>query len=81
LADVAEVTHFFDHISVAVLELKGALKVGEKIAFFDKENKLFEQVIDSMQVDHKPVQLAKKGEAIGLKVLHPVKEGFRVEKV
>ena len=81
MADVAKVTHFFDHISVAVLELSAPLKVGEKIAFFDKENKLFEQVIDSMQVEHKPVQLAKKGEAIGLKVLHPVKEGFRVEKV
>jgi hypothetical protein len=33
-----------------------------------------------MQIDHKPVKLAKKGKSIGLKVKEHVREGYKVFK-
>jgi hypothetical protein len=34
-----------------------------------------------MQVEHNPVETAKEGDAIGLKVDNPVREGNKVSKV
>jgi translation elongation factor EF-1alpha len=77
---VGKVTHFFDKISVAVIELTGSLKAGDKIEIETKEGP-FQQEVTSMQVDHKPVEKAKKGDAIGMKVDNPVKEGNPVSKL
>ncbi|MBN2111582.1 hypothetical protein JW707_00630 [Candidatus Woesearchaeota archaeon] len=77
---VGKVTHFFSNISVAVVKLKGSLKVGDTIEIETGEGP-FKQKVDSMQVDHKPVKTAKKGGEIGLKVNHPVRAGNQVNKV
>ena len=77
---IGKVTHFFDKISVAVIELTGALKAGDKIEIMTKEGP-FQQEVASMQVDHNPVEKAKSGDAIGMKVDNPVKEGNIVSKV
>ena len=71
---VGEVTHYYDKIGVAVVEIIAPLKVGDKIKIVsgDKE---FEQEVASMQVEHKNVQKAKKGDAVGLKIDQPVKKG------
>lgn len=71
---IGKVTHFFPKISVAVVELEGSLKAGDKIIIEGHGNK-FEQTADSMQIDRDSVKTAKKGQAIGLRVLQPVKEG------
>ncbi len=73
---IGKVTHFFDKICVAVIELKSPLKVGDRIKFED-----FEQTVDSMQIEHEQVQTAKKGQSIGLKTTQPVKKGSEVLKV
>ncbi len=78
---IGKVTHFFDKIGVAVVELTGSLKAGETIEIAKDEESTFQQVVTSMQVDHKPVEKAKKGDAIGMKVDNPVKEGAVVSKV
>jgi putative protease len=77
---VGKVTHFFGKISVAVIELSAPLKVGDKIKFKKGEEE-FEQQVDSMQIEHEPIQEAKKGQAIGLKTVQPVHEGTEVFKV
>jgi putative protease len=77
---IGKVTHFFDKISVAVVELTGNLKVGDTIEIETGEGP-FQQKVDSMQVDHKSVEEAKSGDAIGLKVDNPVREGNQVNKV
>jgi translation elongation factor EF-1alpha len=77
---VGTITHYYDKIGVAVVEVLAPLKVGDKIKIsgHDKE---FEQVISSMQVEHQNIEQAKKGDAVGMKVEQPVKEGDEVYKV
>ena len=78
--EIGEITHFFDHIGVAVVKLKDNVKSGDKI-LVEGHTTSFEQNLDSMQVDHKPVKDAKKGESIGLKVMDKVRAGDKVYKV
>ena len=75
--EIGKVTHYFNQIGVAVLELSGELKVGDKIKIVSGNGE-FEQEVDSMQVDHQPVETAKKGDAVGLKVKESVHEGNKV---
>jgi putative protease len=82
MADVqiGKVTHYFDHISVAVLALKKPLKVGETVHFLGHSTD-FQQEVTSMQVEHKPIQSAKAGDDVAMKVeqkVHPNDEVFRV---
>jgi U32 family peptidase len=77
---VGKIIHFYPKISVAVIELEDVLKVGDKI-YVEKGEESFEQVVDSMQVEHKSIQEANKGESIGLKLKEITKEGARVFKV
>jgi putative protease len=77
---VGEITHFFTHINVAVIKLKGGLKEGEKILIEGATTSL-EQEAKSMQIEHKKVKEAKKGQSIGLKVQDRVREGDKVFRV
>ena len=75
------VTHYFGNIGVAVIELSGALKAGEKIRIVGGVDTDFEQKVGSMEVEHEKVESAKKGDAIGLKVDQKVREGYKVYKL
>jgi putative protease len=77
---VGKVTHYFTKIGVAVIELESAVAVGDKISIEGATTNL-QQKIDSMQVDHKDVESAKKGDAIGMKVKDRVRGGDQVYKV
>lgn len=77
---VGKVVHFYPKISVAVVELTKGLKVGDKIEI-SKNEETFEQTVDSMQVEHKQVEKAKAGDAVGLKLDNPAKEGATVSKI
>lgn len=78
---VGKITHYYDKISVAVLELSGDLAVGDKIKFVRGGEDLFTQTVSSMQVEHEQRQSAKKGDIVGLKADSEVKEGAEVFKV
>lgn len=78
---IGKVTHFYDKIGVAVVELSGSLSVGDKIKFTRGGEDLFEQKIKSMQIEHEKKDSVKKGDVIGLKVDGEVKEGAEVYKV
>lgn len=77
---IGNITHFFPKPSVAVVELEGVLKAGDKI-LIERSGESFEQVVSSMQIEHENVQEAKPGDAIGLKVDQPTKQGAKVYKV
>lgn len=77
---VGVVTHYYDKIGVAVVELTGTLSIGDKIKIV-KGDEEFTQEVTSMQVEHEQVQTAKRGESIGLKVDQPVKRKAEVYKV
>lgn len=77
--EIGVVTHYFDKIGVAVIKLaKAGLKNGETIKIRGGEKTDFDQVVESMQVEHEPVERAKKGEEVGLKVSEKVREGYKV---
>lgn len=77
---VGKVTHYYDKIGVAIVEMSAGLAVGDKVKIVKGEDE-FEQEAASMQVEHKQVQTAKKGDVVGLKVDQPTKEGAEVYKV
>lgn len=73
IIEIGHITHFFPKISVAVIELTKPLSVGDTILIKGPTTD-FEQVVDSMQIEHKNVQQAKAGQSIGLKVAERVRE-------
>jgi len=77
---IGKITHYFGNIGVAVIELTDSLKIGETIRVVGGETD-FEQVVDSMEVDHKKVEKAKKGDGIGLKISQKAREGYKVYKL
>jgi len=77
---VGKVTHFYDNIGVAIVELESTLKVGDQIKF-EGHGADFEQEVNSLQIEHKSVEKASAGEVVGLKVDQAVKEGTAVSKV
>ena len=77
---LGRVVHYYDRIGVGIVELKGTLRQGDTVGVKDGEQ-AFTQVADSMQIDHKAVTEAKKGQTIGLKVKEPVEKGALVLKM
>ena len=75
--EIGKITHFFDKISVAVIELKAGLKKGDKIRIKGSTTD-FEQIAGEMQVEHKPIEKAKKGDAIGMKTKEAVRPHDKV---
>lgn len=78
---VGKVIHFYDKLSVAIVELDNTLTVGDKVKFVRGGEDLFEQVVESIQVEHNKLDTAKKGDVVGLKTNEVVKEGAEVFKV
>lgn len=76
---IGKITHYFGKIGVAVIELEDTLKVGDTIRIVGGETD-FKQTVDSMEVEHKKVNEANRGEAVGLKVIQKVREGYKVYK-
>lgn len=77
---VGEIVHYYPNISVAVVEIKRNLKKGDKIHILGKDIS-FTQTVESMQIDYKNIDLARKGDAIGMKTAMPVKEKVKVYKM
>jgi translation elongation factor EF-1alpha len=79
--EIGRISHYFSRIGVGVVELtKGGLKVGETIHIKGHTTDLYQKV-ESMQMEHAPVQAAKKGESFGLHVESQVREHDLVFKV
>lgn len=72
LEEVGKVSHYFSRIGVAIVDLKAPVSVGDQILVKGPTSD-FEQVIESMQIEHVNVSTAKKGDSIGLKVNKLVK--------
>jgi putative protease len=75
--EIGRITHYFDKIEVGIIKLFASLKVGEKIhikgAHVD-----FAQVVQSMQLNHQNIVVAKPGDEVGVKVIFPVQENNKV---
>lgn len=80
---VGRIDHYYDNISVAVLEITdNSVAVGDTIKITDKTGEeKFTQTVASIQMEHENVDEANKGDAVGLKVDQPVDEGDLVYRV
>ena len=74
---VGEVIHFYDKISVAIVKLAGELKVGDTVKFKQGDTE-FDQVVQSMEIDHHSVETGKVGDEVGIKVDQKAKPGATV---
>ncbi len=80
LEKVGDVTHYYGRIGVAVVRLSAPLRVGDRIAIRGMTTN-FEQAVESMEIEHKPVEEADPGSSIGLKVLEKVRAGDIVYRI
>ncbi|MFH1392379.1 MAG: translation elongation factor-like protein [bacterium] len=74
-----KITHYFGNLGVGVVELSGVLKKGDQIHIKGATTD-FEQIAESMQIDGKDIDQAKKGDAIGVKFNEKVRQGDLVLK-
>ncbi len=78
--EIGIVTHYFGKISVGIIQLTDDLKVGDTIHIKGVHDD-FTQVVESMQIEHKSVEEAKKGDLVGIKVIQKVHPSDKVFKV
>lgn len=76
---IGKITHYYDKIGVAVVDVYSTIKAGDLIKIVSKDGE-FTQTVNSMQIEHEQIKIAKKGQVIGLKVDQPVKENYLVYK-
>jgi putative protease len=79
LSEIGVIAHFYSKIEVAVINLTAPLKVGDTIVIKGSTTDL-EQIVDSMQVEHKNIEAAESGHSVGFKVKGKVREGDTVYK-
>lgn len=77
---VGKISHYYDKIGVAVVDLSGTLRQGDEI-IIKKGGEAFSQKVDSMQVEHDRVTEAKAGQSIGMKIVQPVRPVAQVFRV
>lgn len=71
---IGVVTHYFNHLSVAIVQLeKGALRVGDLIHIKGHTSD-FAQPVESLEIDHVHVNEARPGQSFGLRVRDHARE-------
>ena len=79
-SQIGRVTHFYNKIGVAIVELSDSLLVGDTIHISGHTTNLT-QKIDSIQIEHQNIEKAEKGQEVGIKVTDEVREKDLVFKV
>jgi U32 family peptidase len=77
---IGNIFDYFEKVGVIAIELGEPLKLGDTIRIVGGD-KDFTEVVDSMQIEGKFVETAKKGDRIGIKVHDKVHKGYKVYKV
>ncbi len=77
---IGKVTHYFPHVSAAVVKVKAPLAVGDNIKIKGSSSD-FTQIVESIQIDRVSISKAKKGDEIGLLVISRVREHDVVYKM
>jgi len=81
LEEIGIITHYFPKVDAAVVKLtKSSLSVGDKIVIKGHTSD-FKEKVESIQLDHAPIQNAEQGMEIGLKVKSKVREHDVVYKI
>ena len=74
---IGEVTHYYNRIGVASLNLEAGLKVGDMIHISGRTTD-FSQLVWSMEIDHHKMQEVGPGADVALEVDQRVHEGDEI---
>ena len=75
------VSNYFSKISIAAVEITdGTVSVGDTLHFLGHTTD-FESGVHSLQIEHKSVTEAKKGDSVGIKVSEKAREKDKVYKI
>lgn len=78
---IGHITHYFGHVGVGAIQLTdGDLAVGDTIHVKGHTSD-FNQVVESMQIEHANVAQAKRGQNVGTKLKAHVRERDAVFKI
>ncbi len=78
---IGTVTYYYNHLHVAGLTITDSeLHIGDAI-HVNGHTSDFEQKVESMEIDHEAVEVAKPGDQVGLTVIEHVREHDTVYKV
>ena len=78
---VGLVSNYFSKIAVAAVEITdGTVSVGDRLHFLGHTTD-FESTVHSMQIEHKSVTEARRGDSVGIKVSEKVRDGDKVYKI
>ena len=77
---VGTVTHYFSRIRVAGILVSDQMAVGDRILIIGHTTAL-EQIANSMELDHQPIDVATTGQEIGLRVIDRVRKGDEVYRL
>lgn len=78
--EIGSVTNYFSKIGVAVIDLTAPLKLGDEVRIRGGTRD-FQQRVESMQVEHQPIEEAAPGQEIALKLDQKVRVNDKVYKV
>ncbi len=76
---IGKVMTYYSKIGVAAIDLTDKLKVGDKVRFKGHTTD-FTQTVSSIQIEHKAVKEAKKGNSVGIKVDEKVRPSDLIYK-
>ncbi len=76
---IGVVTHYYGKAGVAVIKFNRDIPKGEQVHFKGSSTD-FSQKIDSIQYDHKDIEMAPKNKEVGVKVKERTREGDEVYK-
>ncbi len=78
---IGKVTHYFGKAKVAAIKITdGQLCVGDTIHVVGHTSD-FTQKLESMQIEHAPVESARVGDEVGVQVVEHVREHYKVYRV
>ncbi len=77
---IGVVSNYFEKVSVVAIKLEKGLKIGDVIKIIGGDGEV-EQVVDSMQINGKVVEKAKKGDDVGIRIDGKARRGYRVFKI
>ncbi len=80
LQEVGKITHYFPHVNAGVMIASKPISTGDTL-YIKGHTTDFKQNVTSMQVNHVPIQQAKRGDEIGLLVNKRVRHGDKVYKL
>ena len=74
---IGQVTHYYSRIGVAALKLEAPLHKDDRLHFLGRTTDC-EQTVQSMEIEHRSVDVAGVGDDVAIQVMMRVREGDKV---